>query len=74
MEFMKSNPWLHLIRHDTPRKYAIELRHILQALIACGYVTLDAQAKALGVNRSTSPACCRCIGLPRKKSPSLGQE
>ena len=37
MEFMKSNPWLHLIRHDTPRKYAIELRHILQALIACGY-------------------------------------
>jgi hypothetical protein len=32
----------------------IELRHISEALIASGYTTLDPQAKALGLGRSTA--------------------
>ena len=36
------------------RNYAIGLRDISEALIACGYTKLDRQAKALGVRRSTA--------------------
>jgi hypothetical protein len=38
----------------TPRKYAVNLHHISEALIASGYTTLDDQAKALGIHRSTA--------------------
>ena len=38
----------------TSRKYAVKLHHISEALIASGYTTLDDQAKALGVHRSTA--------------------
>jgi Mn-dependent DtxR family transcriptional regulator len=34
--------------------YTIELSRISQALISSGYTSLDEQAKALGVNRSTA--------------------
>ena len=36
------------------RKYQFNIRHITAALIAAGYRTLDAQAKALGVHRATA--------------------
>jgi hypothetical protein len=39
---------------DTPRKYAVKLHHISEALVASGYTTLDDQAKALGIHRSTA--------------------
>jgi hypothetical protein len=32
----------------------IRLQHISKALIACGYTSLDQQAKALGIHRSTA--------------------
>jgi len=37
-----------------PNHYAIGVQQISDALIRFGYVTLDAQAKALGINRSTA--------------------
>jgi hypothetical protein len=39
---------------DSKRAYSIELRHISEALISCGYTSLDEQAKALGVHRNTA--------------------
>jgi plasmid maintenance system antidote protein VapI len=36
------------------RALSIELRHISEALIASGYTSLDAQAKALGIHRTTA--------------------
>ena len=36
------------------RHYTVKLHHISEALIASGYTTLDDQAKALGINRSTA--------------------
>jgi hypothetical protein len=36
------------------RKYQYNILHITAALIAAGYRTLDAQAKALGVHRATA--------------------
>ena len=36
------------------RNYAVGIQHIREALIACGYVKLDKQAKALGLHRSTA--------------------
>jgi hypothetical protein len=39
---------------DRTPLYSIGLGRISQALIASGYVSLDEQAKALGVNRSTA--------------------
>ena len=38
----------------TSREYAVKLHHISEALIASGYTTLDDQAKALGIHRSTA--------------------
>ena len=38
---------------NSPRS-AVKLRNISNALIASGYVRLDAQAKALGLSRSTA--------------------
>ena len=35
-------------------RYAIGIEQISKALIASGYLTLDEQAKALGVHRSTA--------------------
>ena len=35
-------------------RYAVSLQQISKALIASGYLTLDAQAKALGVHRNTA--------------------
>jgi hypothetical protein len=37
-----------------PRIYTVELRRIAEALVATGCVTLDNQAKALGLRRSTA--------------------
>jgi len=37
-----------------PRDYKICIQDITATLIACGYYSLDAQAKALGINRSTA--------------------
>jgi len=42
------------MRHDGRREYAVRLQDISEALIADGYTSLDAQAKALGVHRSTA--------------------
>jgi predicted DNA-binding transcriptional regulator AlpA len=39
---------------DKTPLYAIELGRISQALISSGYTSLDEQAKALGVHRSTA--------------------
>ena len=36
------------------RNYAFTLRHISEALVACGYTSLDGQAKALSIHRSTA--------------------
>jgi hypothetical protein len=36
------------------RSYAVGLQHISNALIGCGYTSLDKQAKALGISRSTA--------------------
>jgi hypothetical protein len=37
-----------------PQHYTIGLQQISDALIECGYTKLDAQAKALGISRSTA--------------------
>ena len=42
------------MRHDGRREYTVRLQDISEALIADGYTSLDAQAKALGVHRSTA--------------------
>ena len=42
------------MRHDGRREYAVRLQDISEALIADGYTSLDAQAKALGLLRSTA--------------------
>jgi hypothetical protein len=42
------------MQHNARRKYAVGIQHISEALIASGYTSLDRQAKALGVNRSTA--------------------
>ena len=36
------------------RKYSVGIQHIREALVASGYTSLDQQAKALGVHRSTA--------------------
>jgi len=36
------------------RNYAVRLRDISEALITSGYTSLDEQAKALGIHRSTA--------------------
>jgi hypothetical protein len=43
-----------LKRRDARRNYAVGIQHISDALIACGYIGLDQQAKALGIHRSTA--------------------
>jgi len=42
------------VHTDSERALSIELRHISEVLIAAGYTSLDAQAKALGVHRNTA--------------------
>jgi hypothetical protein len=42
------------MQHNARRKYAVGIQHISEALIASGYTSLDRQAKALGVHRSTA--------------------
>jgi hypothetical protein len=42
------------IAGSSRRNGTVSLRHIAEALIACGYTSLDEQAKALGLNRSTA--------------------
>jgi plasmid maintenance system antidote protein VapI len=42
------------MRGATRRNYTVRLREIGDALIAAGHETLDDQAKALGVKRSTA--------------------
>lgn len=39
---------------DAPRNHTIGLQRISEALIASGHTSLDEQAKALGINRSTA--------------------
>jgi hypothetical protein len=36
------------------RNFAVGVQHVSQALIASGHITLDQQAKALGIHRSTA--------------------
>jgi hypothetical protein len=36
------------------RKHTTSIQHIVGALVAAGYISLDAQAKALGVHRATA--------------------
>jgi hypothetical protein len=36
------------------RKYATNIQHIADALVAAGYKSLDKQAKALGIHRATA--------------------
>ena len=36
------------------RRYSVGIQHIREALVASGYTSLDQQAKALGVHRSTA--------------------
>lgn len=45
---------LHEENSRAVRKYVTNLQEITAALIAAGYTTLDAQAKALGVHRATA--------------------
>ena len=40
--------------NDTPRNHTIGLQRISEALIVSGHTSLDEQAKALGINRSTA--------------------
>jgi hypothetical protein len=42
------------MQHNARRKYAVGIKHISEALIASGYTSLDRQAKALGLHRSTA--------------------
>jgi hypothetical protein len=42
------------MRRDSRRNYAVGIQHIREALIACGYTSLDQQAKALGIHRATA--------------------
>jgi hypothetical protein len=44
----------NLKRRDARRNYAVGLQDISNALIASGCTSLDKQAKALGLNRSTA--------------------
>ena len=39
---------------ESSRTFVVGLQQIADALIACGYTSLDNQAKALGINRSTT--------------------
>ena len=36
------------------RRYSVGIQHIREALVASGYTSLDQQAKALGIHRSTA--------------------
>ena len=42
------------MRRTAPQNYTIRLQDIADALVAAGYTSLDEQAKALGVTRSTA--------------------
>ena len=42
------------MRRTAPQNYTIRLQDIGDALVAAGYTSLDEQAKALGVTRSTA--------------------
>ena len=41
-------------RRDARPRYAVKIQHIADAVVAAGYLSLDSQAKALGVKRSTA--------------------
>ena len=41
-------------RRDAQPRYAVKIQHIVDAIVAAGYLSLDSQAKALGVKRSTA--------------------
>ena len=49
-----SSVFAHVDSGNGSRHYTVKLHHISEALIASGYTTLDDQAKALGINRSTA--------------------
>ena len=42
------------MRRTAPQNYTVRLQDIGDALVAAGYTSLDDQAKALGVTRSTA--------------------
>ena len=42
------------MRRTAPQNYIVRLQDIGDALVAAGYTSLDDQAKALGVTRSTA--------------------
>ena len=41
-------------RREAQLKYAVKIQHIADAIVAAGYISLDSQAKALGLKRSTA--------------------
>ena len=48
---------LRLLNEEKPRsrrEYTTNIQHIVSALLAAGYTSLDAQAKALGIHRATA--------------------
>ena len=50
---------VHFLNEGNPpsrshRKYTTNIQDIVAALLAAGYISLDAQAKALGLNRATA--------------------
>ena len=55
-DIMKHEPYLRetFERRDAQSKYAVKIQHIADAIVAAGYNSLDSQAKALGINRSTA--------------------
>ena len=60
---------LHTIRYinEIRRRRVATVEQIAEALVADGYTSLDGQAKALGVNRSTAWTIVKTktqIGLP----------
>ena len=79
MQFIKSNSCLHLIRHYTPRKYAIELRYISQALNSQSHYAVDTIGSCIkramklpGGKNSKSMHCPSRGDYGRKRIPVKG--
>ena len=49
-----SSARLDIVRYTSTARRAIPVQHIADALVRAGYTSLDKQAKALGVHRSTT--------------------
>ena len=58
-------------RRDAQPRYAVKIQHIVDAIVAAGYLSLDSQAKALGVKRSTA---WTIIKTKHETRPTIGQD